>query len=213
MLQLNESKGELILFGPAQAVAQITGRLGGLTTLLKPQVRNLGVVFDSDLSFNGQVSAVVRSCFFQLRLITKIKPFLSFQDLYRLIIMLVFSRLDYCNSLLNGATDETINPLQLVQNAAARLLKNIKMRDHISPVLASLHWLPVRQRLQFKTLMFVYKALNGLAPAYITELLEYTSSSTSRNLRSADQRLLNIPRSNLVSKPLEYLTYGHQTGP
>ena len=91
-----------------------------------------------------------------------------------------------------------MNRLQMVMNAAARLSTGTRLRDHISPVLASLHWLPVRQRVEFKTLMFTYKALNGLAPDYITELLQYTA--TSRPLRSSDQRLLHVPRSNLVSR-------------
>ena len=111
--------------------------------------------------------------------------------------MLIISRLDYCNSLYSGIAKET-NRLQLVHNAAARLLTRTRMREHISPVLASLHWLPVKFRIRFKTLMFVYKALNGLAPQYITELLEYASSS--RPLRSGSQRLLKVPRSNLVSR-------------
>ena len=207
-LQLNESKGELILFGPPAAVARITAGLCDLTALLKPQVRNLGVVFDPDLRFSRQVSTVVSSCFFQLRLIAKIKPFLSFQDLHRLIILLVFSRLDYCNSLYTGISEETISRLQLVQNAAARLLKGTKRREHISPILASLHWLPVRQRVQFKTLMFVYKALNGLAPEYITELIQYTS--TSRTLRSGDQRLLNTPGQKWSAEETEPSRWQHQ---
>ena len=145
-----------------------------------------------------QVSAVVSSCFFQLRTISKIRSFLSPQHLQRVIIMLIISRLDYCNSLYSGIAKETINRLQLVHNAAARLLTRTRMREHISPVLASLHWLPVKFRIRFKTLMFVYKALNGLAPQYITELLEYASSS--RPLRSGSQRLLKVPRSNLESR-------------
>ncbi len=67
------------------------------------------------------------------------------------------------------------------------------MTDHITPVLASLHWLPVKFRVDFKVLLFVYEALNGLAPSYITELL--TFYSTPWSLRSADLELLAVPRS------------------
>ena len=183
-LQLNEGKGELILLGSPTRVARISNNLGNLATLAKPQVRNLGVVLDSDLRFDDQVGAVVRSCFFQLRLISRIKPFLSPQDLQKLIITLIFSKLDYCNALYQGIAEKTISRLQIVQNAAARLLTGTRKRDSISPVLASLHWLPVKQRVTFKTLMFVYKALNGLAPDYIADLIHYTSPA--RDLRSAD---------------------------
>ena len=197
-LQLNESKGEIILFGSTTAVANIKAGLGSLSLLVKPQVRNLGVLFDSDLRFNKQVSAVVSSCFYQLRTISKIKSFLSSQHLQRVIIMLIFSRIDYCNSLLSGIAKGTINRLQLVMNAAARLLTRTKMREHITPVLASLHWLPVEYRIKFKTLMFVFKALNGLAPHYISELIDYASKA--RSLRSEDKKLLKVPRSNLVTR-------------
>ena len=83
----------------------------------------------------------------------------------------------------------------MVQNAAARLLTGTKKRDHITPVLASLHWLPVRFRINFKMLLFVYKALNGLAPAYITNLLKHPP--TTRQLRSTDLELLDVPSARL----------------
>ncbi|KAL3056624.1 hypothetical protein OYC64_019162 [Pagothenia borchgrevinki] len=92
----------------------------------------------------------------------------------------------------------SIKRLQLVQNAAARLLTGHKKRDHITPILASLHWLPIRFRIDFKLLLFVFKALNGLAPAYIAELLQrYTPT---RALRSADQLLLIVPKTRLKTR-------------
>lgn len=66
----------------------------------------------------------------------------------------------------------------------------------MSPVLASLHWLPVQHRIHFKILLFVYKTLNDLAPSYLSELLSYQQSS--RSLRSSDKLFLHIPRSHLA---------------
>ena len=75
------------------------------------------------------------------------------------------------------------------------------MRDSISPVVFSLHWLPVKKRVKFKICMFVYKALNGLAPAYIRDLLDQSSTSASRpRLRSEDLLCLRGPRTNLKRK-------------
>ena len=94
-----------------------------------------------------------------------------------------------------GISEASIARLQLVQNAAARLLTNTRKYDHITPILASLHWLPVRFRIHLKILLFAFKALNGLAPPYLSELLKpYTPS---RSLRSADQRFLATPRTRL----------------
>ena len=105
------------------------------------------------------------------------------------------SILDYCNSLYIGINQVSISRLQLVQNAAARLLTGTRKREHITPVLASLHWLPVRYRIEFKTLLFVFKCLNGLAPIYLSELLE--PYAPTRALRSADQLLLVVPKAKL----------------
>uniref|UniRef100_A0A9J7XWR8 Reverse transcriptase n=1 Tax=Cyprinus carpio carpio TaxID=630221 RepID=A0A9J7XWR8_CYPCA len=76
------------------------------------------------------------------------------------------SRLDYCNALLGGCSARLVNKLQLVQNAAARVLTRTRKYDHISPVLSTLHWLPIKHRIDFKILLITYKALNGLAPQY-----------------------------------------------
>lgn len=197
-LQLNENKSEIILFGPPDSVTSLTNSLGNLSTLVKPYVKNLGVIFDSQFIFDRQVNAVVKSCFFQIRIIARLKPLLSPADLQKIIHAFVSSRLDYCNSLYIGISQSSLSRLQLVQNAAARLLTGTRRRDHITPVLASLHWLPVRQRIDFKVLLFVFKALNGLAPSYISDLL--SPYSNIRSLRSADQRLLTVRGSNLKLK-------------
>ncbi|XP_055493235.1 uncharacterized protein LOC129698247 [Leucoraja erinacea] len=192
-LHLNESKSEVILLGPSDSIKNIAGSIGSVTPLLKPHVKNLGVIFDSALKFDKQVNAVVKASFFQLRKIAKIKQFLQFDALEKIIHTFISSRLDYCNSLYIGISQSSLSRLQLVQNAPARLLTGTRKRDHITPILASLHWLPVQFRINFKILLYVYKALNGLAPTYIKSLL--THHTTSRSLRSADLGLLNIPRS------------------
>ena len=110
----------------------------------------------------------------------------------------ISSRLDYSNPLYIGIEQSALRRLQLVQNAAARLLTGTKRREHITPVLADLHWLPVHFRIHFKVLLFAFKSLNGLAPPYITELIE--PYRPTRALRSADQSLLVVPTMNLRTK-------------
>ncbi len=78
------------------------------------------------------------------------------------------SRLDYCNALLGGCPASSINKLQIVQNAAARVLTRSRKYDHITPILQSLHWLPIKFCICYKLLLLTYKALNDLAPAYLT---------------------------------------------
>ena len=80
----------------------------------------------------------------------------------------------------------------MIQNAAARVLTRVKRRDHITPVLADLHWLPVRQRVVFKVLLLTYKALIGDAPSYLRELI--APYCPVRELRSMNAGLLVVPR-------------------
>ena len=110
----------------------------------------------------------------------------------------VSSRLDYCNGLYTTLNLSSISRLQLVQNTAARILTNTNRRAHITPVLASLHWLPIKSRIDFKILLTTFKALHGLAPLYISELL--SPKENTRSLRSSDKGLLNIPSTKLKTK-------------
>ncbi len=110
----------------------------------------------------------------------------------------VATRLDYCNSLYYGVYQSSLSRLQLVQNAAARLLSGTRKYEPVTPILSALHWLPIKYRIDFKILLFVYKALNNLAPQYLTELLRpYTPSIT---LRSSDLCLLIVPRCRLKKR-------------
>ncbi len=136
-----------------------------------------------------------------LRSVAKVKHFLSSKDLEIVIHALISSRLDYCNSLYIGLPQSTPSRLQMVQNAAARFLTGTKKRDHITPVLASLHWLPIKLRVDFKVLLFAYKALHNSAPDYICDLIKpYTAS---RSLRSSDQLFLSVPVHVVKQKVIE----------
>ena len=97
----------------------------------------------------------------------------------------VSTRLDYCNSLMYGIADGLMQRLQAVQNAAARLITGARRRDHISPVLRQLHWLPVR-RVQFKLAVLVFKALHGQAPQCLTDDCQLITAAGRRQLRSSD---------------------------
>ncbi|KAK3555551.1 hypothetical protein QTP86_021777, partial [Hemibagrus guttatus] len=102
-----------------------------------------------------------------------------------------FRRLDYCNSLLAGLPLNAIHPLQMIQNAAAPLVFNLPKFSHTTPLLHSLHWLPVAARIRFKTLMLAYKAKNGPAQSYLKALV--TPRTAPRSLRSTSTARLVPP--------------------
>ncbi len=145
-------------------------------------VKNLGVILDSNLSFENHISHVTKTAFFHLRNIVKLRNMLSVSDAEKLVHAFMSSRLDYCNALLGACPASSINNLQIVQNAAARVLTRSRKYDHITPILQFLRWLPIKFRISYKILLLAYKALNGLAPAYLTNRLSrYNPTRSLRN--------------------------------
>jgi hypothetical protein len=118
------------------------------------------------------ISRVTRSCFYQLRRLRTIRHHLGLNVTKCLVCSFVLSRLDYCNSLLAGLPAASLAPLQRVQNAAARLVLGLKTRDHITPALMELHWLPIKQRISYKLCILVHKSLHH--QEHLITLLNYS---------------------------------------
>ena len=112
-----------------------------------------------------------KGAWYHLHQIGKIKLFLTNEQLRTVIHAYVVSRLDLYNSLLLGLPKTLVHKLQLVQNAAARMILGGSRREHVTPLLMELHWLPVEKRILFKVLLLVFKCRMGKAPLYLQELL------------------------------------------
>ncbi len=212
MLKVNMSKTEVIILGTWQQRAKLD--LEHLHILdsdiaVSEKVKNLGVLLDSDMSMDKQISNVCRSANCHLRSVRAVSKYLPRDALKTAIHSSVTSRLDTANSLLAGIcrcrkTQDSvtcyckIQRLQVVQNNAARVIVNIWNSDHITPVIKNLHWLPIRERIQFKILTLVHKCLLGLAPPYLSELIKVYMPG--KNLRSKDRGIvLKVPKTKLVT--------------
>ena len=104
---------------------------------------------------------------------------------------LVSSKLDYCNSLYNGISQANLNKIQRIQNTLARVVTNTSKFEHITPILKKLHWLPIKQRIDYKLCLLTYKTLQIQQPTYLYNSLSFPSHSLST--RSSDSSVLSIP--------------------
>ena len=175
LLKLNDDKTELLVITSRPSTSQslhISIKVGDqeISPSEEPP-KNLGVIFDSTCNLKDHVSNVCKSINLNLYSIGKIRKYLDRPTVENLVNATITSRLDYCNSLMFGIPKELISQFQKRQNHAARVITKWHKYDHITPVLVDLHWLPVKQEIDFKILLLTYKALNGLAPAYMRELL------------------------------------------
>ena len=117
-------------------------------------------------------------------------------------------RLDRCNSLLYGISENLMRRVQSVQNAAARLLTGTRRQDHILPVLRHLHWLPVRRRIDFKLACLVHLSLPGQAPHYLAEDIHLVAAGPGRQLRSSTDRPCSVPRTYSMSGDRSFAAAG-----
>ena len=156
------------------------------------KVRDLGVTFDKFLNFDDHTTAICRSTYFHIRNIGKIRNLLSYNACSTIIHALIGCRLDYCNSLLYNVPMHKIDRLQRLQNQCPRILTKSPRREHITPVLKSLHWLKIQDRITYKILMLTYKSYYNIAPTYLCELISRSESSVNTRL-GADHNQLSMP--------------------
>jgi hypothetical protein len=198
-LMLNDVKTELLHISSrfSKSVSDIHINIGNDTITPSDAVRDLGVILDSNLTMTSHVNSVCRSASYAIYRIGKLRRYLDAANTEKLVHAFISSRLDNCNSILYGLPDKELNKLQRIQNAAARLVSLTKKRDHITPVMIQLHWLPVRQRIIFKLMLLTFKALNGQSPAYISDLVSVYKPQ--RSLRSASQCLLQESAGKMIT--------------
>ena len=212
ILLLNADKTELLVVRPSKCKnsQELIVRIDGCDITESKTVKNLGFIFDSQLNFQDHIKYVTKSAFYHLSNIAKIRSILTKRDAETLIHAFVSSRLDYCNALFSDLPACSLRSLQLVQNAAARVLTTTRRYDYITPVLTSLHWLPIQARADFKILL-TYKSLNCLAPFYLADLIKpYTPAQP---LRSLGTNLLEIPWSKRYRQAtVPFLIEHHASG-
>ena len=139
------------------------------------------------------ITKIYSVAFCHLHNIIRTREYLSTDGAVTLIHFFVCSRIDYCNSLLYGVPMYRLGKLQRRHNVAARLVVSRGKLCLITPVLHQLHWLTALFRINFKSLLIAFKAIHGLAPYYISNLVKIKPLNSRFNLRSNNETLLSHP--------------------
>ena len=186
-LKLNPTKTKIMIIAPPSIRDKITINgtfINGQCIRFVDSAKNLGVLFDSEMSMTKQVNKVVSSCFLTIRLVSRIKYFFITEQLNTMVCSMVFSILDYCNVMYYGLNKELIQKMQRVQNSAARLVMKVNRFDKVDmdKIFKKLHWLRIQERIVYKVLLIVHKCVHNLAPSELCKLFRAVSSDRTKKL-------------------------------
>ena len=189
-LKINDAKTEVIIIGGPQQLNKIQScavTVGSFSIAPVSKVKNLGMYFDQNMSMKDHIDKICQVGFHQLYRLRQIRKYFAQKTMESLVHSFITSRIDYGNAMFYGLPDCSINKLQRLQNAAARLIVCKSKRSSISAILKDLHWLPVKYRINYKITLLVFKCLNGCGPKYLCDLLK--KPPKTRTLRSSSDSL------------------------
>ena len=119
------------------------------------------------------------NAFYHIHRIGLIRNYLDQRATARLVSAFFLSPLDNGNSFLLGLPGKQLDRLQSVQNSVVRLINRTSRMEHITPKLAALHWLPIRYRIDFKVPTLTFRCVQGMATAYLMELVSLQTATRS----------------------------------
>ena len=198
LLKLNDDKTELVVLGTRpqlSKVGEVSIKIGNDTILTVPSVWNLGIHVDKELKWIVHINCLTSNLYYILRKVAHVPHLLNEEATKTIIQALVLSKIDYCNSIYQGAPMYAINKLQRLQNMDCRIIKRIGKYDHITPHLVELHWLKIKECIVYKVCVLMYKCIKGLAPQYLSEIVIQDHGC---NLRSTTLNNLPAVRCNTV---------------
>lgn len=191
-LKLNDNKTEFMVIGRYETSVKSIS-LGDTTVPHTAYAKNLGFVFDDQMSLDKHISSVSQKCFMHLRNLRRIGSKLTLSLKIQLVHSFILSSLDYCNPVFAALTEVNLNKLQKIQNAAVRFIFDLRGKEchePISPYLKKLHFLPVRYRIQYKICHLVFKCLNDIAPTYLKDLIPTRQRNMQHHTRLNDDSLI-----------------------
>jgi len=168
----NSSKTEFLLIGFTKQLAKILNSSLNTTH----SARNLGFIFDEHLTFSDQISSVSKSFYNHIRQLRCIRPYLDSKTASTVVTSIVQSKLDYYNSLCHNLpvsnSSHPTNP---------ELSFSCCCQSYLTPILRSLHWLRITERIEYKRLSLTYKVLTTTQPSYLHNLISLQSTRSTRS--------------------------------
>jgi len=161
----------------------------GIKVTFSSTVKLLGVTRDEDLSVDRHVTNIVRKCSYDTRALRYIRPLINLSAARMVAQGVVTSWLDYCNCLLYGKSAWNAERLQVVGNSLARAVYQATWSSSANELRRSLHWLPAKQRVDYKVAVIADKTGSTRVPSYLSTLIKDYEPGTS--LRSSKRLLLH----------------------
>ena len=198
-LKLNSGKTEIMLIGSPRKIRLMSNfkemTVGNSVVTLADQVRSLGVILDQTLTLKKQLNNTKSKVIFNLINISRISKYINQDSRMKLVNGLVFSVLDFCNSLYYGLPNHDLHSFQMMINSAARVVTGMSQfsRERITPVCIRLHFLPFKARIIYKICLLTYKAVKYGQPSYLANLLKKQEPTTTMGLRNYSIDRLDEP--------------------
>ena len=210
-LALNPLKTDFIVFGTPQQLQKLQDPCFTISSdvSIKPasSVRNLGVIFDRHLTFHDHITKTSQACFFHIRDLRRIWPYLNLHTAAAIGSALVQSKLDYCNSLFLNLPACEIDRLQFLQNSLARAVFRCSKYSHVTPILKGLHWLKIKERILYKTASLTYKCIVTSKLDYLSDLLMIQKPDPTRSSMLVSlQRPSNPSNRKISGRSFQYAT-------
>ena len=207
-MMVNASKTELLLCGDRRQLAQISEppeiNFKGGRLVSTDQVKNLGVVMDSTLSWNQHIRMLTNRCFGLLVGLSHAKHVLPVRLLPRLIDSIVLSQLRYCVQVYGSGNSENLGLIQKVLNFAARIISNRRKYDHISDVYLDLGWLNARQFVEYFDLCMLHSIMSTAQPDLLASEFKFNRDVCERSTRQSNQLNISRPFTNHGKRTFVY---------
>ena len=165
-------------------------------------VKSLSVTIDETFSFSNHVDC--KASYFHIRALRHIRQCIDEETAQTVASSIFGARLDYCNSILHGTTISNINKIQCVINTLAQVVTGTGKRDHITPVLEKLYWLPVQPRISFKITLIAYKTTLTKKPDYLSELLSFQIAPRTLRSSSSNRLHVDVPRTVFAGRAFHF---------